>query len=278
MYLAEKEINGKLVRLRVEHDDITLNNPREWDNLGTMVCWHNRYDLGDSHDYGEPRDFLVDLIENLNSTTRYEELEKYVENYFKNHCVKKDDKGDYYIAYGDEFIEEYYDTEDEAYDRLDELKDEFIDYDWQDELKNNELMSIIENHYVILPLFLYDHSGITMNTTGFTCGWDSGQVGWIYVSHDVIKEEYGKDDEEQLEEVRTYLENEVETYDQYLRGEVYYFSLEEKVVCECCKNEEWEHIDSCGGFYGSDWEENGLKDHVGKEYEELVNELKYQFN
>ena len=30
--------------------------------------------------------------------------------------------------------------------------------------------------------FIYDHSGITMNTTGFSCPWDSGQVGWIYCS------------------------------------------------------------------------------------------------
>jgi hypothetical protein len=34
---------------------------------------------------------------------------------------------------------------------------------------------------VILPLYLYDHSGITMNTTGFSCGFDSGQVGFIFV-------------------------------------------------------------------------------------------------
>ena len=26
-------------------------SPREWDNLGTMVCFHNRYDLGDKHEF-----------------------------------------------------------------------------------------------------------------------------------------------------------------------------------------------------------------------------------
>jgi len=36
--------------------------------------------------------------------------------------------------------------------------------------------------FLNLPLYLYDHSGITMNTTGFSCGWDSGQVGIIYIS------------------------------------------------------------------------------------------------
>lgn len=39
----------------IEYKDFTINihqddgpmNPRDWDNLGTMVCFHNRYDLGD---------------------------------------------------------------------------------------------------------------------------------------------------------------------------------------------------------------------------------------
>ena len=32
-----------------------------------------------------------------------------------------------------------------------------------------------------LPLYLYDHSGLTIATTPFSCPWDSGQVGWIAV-------------------------------------------------------------------------------------------------
>lgn len=35
---------------------------------------------------------------------------------------------------------------------------------------------------VVLPLYLYDHSGITINTTGFSCPWDSGQVGFTYAT------------------------------------------------------------------------------------------------
>lgn len=44
--------------------------------------------------------------------------------------------------------------------------------------------------YKVLPLYLYDHSGITMNTTGFSCGWDSGKVGFIYMKLEKIKECY----------------------------------------------------------------------------------------
>ena len=46
----------------------------------------------------------------------------------------------------------------------------------------------------MLPLYLYDHSGLAMSTESFSgraphAEWDSGQVGWIYVSkEDALKE------------------------------------------------------------------------------------------
>ena len=69
---------------------------------------------------------------------------------------------------------------------------------------------------VILPLYLYDHSGITMNTCGFSCPWDSGQVGWIYADKAMIEQEHGKITPEILEKVRQTLEAEVKEYDYYL--------------------------------------------------------------
>ena len=37
-------------------------SPREGDNLGTMVCWHSRYNLGDKHDHANPTDFRLSLL------------------------------------------------------------------------------------------------------------------------------------------------------------------------------------------------------------------------
>lgn len=48
-----------------------------------------------------------------------------------------------------------------------------------------------EDNVVCLPLYLYDHSGLTMNTTGFSCYWDSGQVGWIYATKEKLRKETG---------------------------------------------------------------------------------------
>lgn len=39
-------------------------SPREWDNLGHMVCFHSRYDLGDKkHEFSDPQE-LIDFLEN----------------------------------------------------------------------------------------------------------------------------------------------------------------------------------------------------------------------
>ena len=173
--------NGNTLEIHYDDGD---SNPREWDNLGKMVCFHRNYTLGEKHDYNQ-----------------------------------------------------------EDYNSWEELKDAIEEK---------------ERPIVILPLYLYDHSGITMNTTGFSCGWDSGQVGWIYVTkkqlefigtHISDNETYA----EFKERLEKFLVAEVKVYDQYLTGDVYGFIL---------KDAEGDAVDSCWGFYGDNWKENGLTDHV----------------
>jgi hypothetical protein len=109
---------------------------------------------------------------------------------------------------------------------------------------------------VCMPIYMYDHSGITINTTGFACPWDSGQVGFIYVTDDKMKKEYGENyTKEQVEEARKVLLSEVLTMDQYIRGDVYGFNLVK----------DGEVIDSCSGFYGDDFYKNGMKDYIPAE-------------
>ena len=88
--------------------------------------------------------------------------------------------------------------------------------------------------------YLYDHSGITMNTCGFSCPWDSGQVGWIYADKAMIEQEHGKITPEILEKVRQTLEAEVKEYDYYLTNQCYGFQLFKEDV----------EVDSCWGFLG----------------------------
>ena len=108
-----------------------------------------------------------------------------------------------------------------------------------------------------LPVYMYDHSGCTLNTTGFSCGWDSGQVGIIYADKDQIKAE-GLVFED-LEAVKERLRVTVETWDTFMRGEIYGYAvykldtkhedcpedLEDADVDESYA----ELVDSCYGFY-----------------------------
>lgn len=109
------------------------------------------------------------------------------------------------------------------------------------------------DQYISLPVYMYDHSGITISTSPFGCRWDSGKLGIIYVSKQDIKEEYGDCSEETVEKVLERLNGEVETYDQYLRGDIWGYVVEKSKVYTAEDGDQilqWETVDSCWGFFG----------------------------
>lgn len=124
-----------------------------------------------------------------------------------------------------------------------------------DELSGDELREKLEQNCVMLPLYLYDHSGLAMNTGGFSCPWDSGQVGFILISRPDAIDEWGEAWRERAEAV---LRAEVEEYNRYLQGDVYRFIAEERDL----PDGQWEVVDDIGGFYGSDPRTNGMTDHL----------------
>ena len=48
-----------------------------------------------------------------------------------------------------------------------------------------------EDVAAILPLYMYDHGGITIRTTPFDCQWDSGQVGFIWITRKSVSANLG---------------------------------------------------------------------------------------
>lgn len=120
---------------------------------------------------------------------------------------------------------------------------------------------------IMLPLYLYDHSGITMSTSSFSCRWDSGQVGFIYVSKAKVRQEYGWKllTKERIAKIEAILKSEVEVYDQYLTGDIWGFEVTED-----------DQEDSCWGFFGSDPLKNGILAHLSERAAELVKAGQYQ--
>lgn len=102
-----------------------------------------------------------------------------------------------------------------------------------------------EKEALMLPIYLYDHSGITISTGAFSCPWDSGQVDWIYVLPEKIRQEYSckRITKVVRERAMKVLQAEIQTFDEYLQGEVYGYMV---------MDDDWEHIDSCWGYFGSD--------------------------
>ncbi|MBE3585396.1 MAG: hypothetical protein IMW94_04390 [Thermoanaerobacter sp.] len=125
---------------------------------------------------------------------------------------------------------------------------------------------VVRENAIILPLYLYDHSGLAMNTTGFSCPWDSGQVGWIYVTKEKVREWFGvkRVTRKVRDRAVAVLEAEVKEYSQWLKGDTYGYILEDA---------EGNVIDSCWGFFGTDWQENGMADEIPAEYRRLLKKV-----
>lgn len=155
------------------YQDEDPNDPREDDNIGTMVCFHRNYKLGDKHKFNSPEHF-------------------------------------------DEWHAERVAGKETPCER-----------------------------FLMLPLYLYDHSGISMRTYphGQHVDWDCGMVGYIYITYSQIRKEYSakRVGKALLARVTKYLENEVETYNQYLTGDVYGIVV---------TSDDGEEVENCWGFYG----------------------------
>lgn len=167
------------LKIDYDNDNSCLDSPRDWEgNIGKMICFHKRYDLGDKHDYSNPDEFHDFLKINQQSMNDYNKV---------NTTLRGE----------------------------------------------NNLFIQNKKNLILLPLYLYDHSGITIATTPFHCRWDSGQVGYIYA-----KKSKKRTDEETIK----ILNQEVKLYDQYITGEIYKFEISKKQ----------NFLDGLWGFYQKD--------------------------
>ena len=99
----------------------------------------------------------------------------------------------------------------------------------------------------ILPVYVYEHSGSSISTSPFSCRWDSGQIGFIYIADkEKFKKAFGlkKMNNQKALDVMDSIIREINTI---WNGFVYGFIVKD--------NESGEHIDSCGGFIGYDTDE-----------------------
>ncbi len=140
-------------------------SPRDWDNMGTMTCFHPNYELGDKHEFSDPL----------------------------------------------------------------------------------ELKEILDRPDVIaLPLYLYDHSGISISVSHvypYDDKWDSMTVGYIWVDKAKIRECFQVKNVTQSirQKVIDSLVCEINTYNHFITGNVYGYTIHNRSgLC----------VDSCWGYFG----------------------------
>jgi len=131
-----------------------------------------------------------------------------------------------------------------------DLGDKDHEYDTKDYAGWDEMKAAIirkEKTAFILPLYLYDHSGLAISTGReypFNCPWDSGQIGFVFVSKAAIRKEFGrKTTQEHLERALKAMLAEVKLYDMYLQGDIWEYEV---------KDAEGEVLGSCYGYYGQE--------------------------
>jgi len=136
----------------------------------------------------------------------------------------------------------------------------------------NEVEQYIHANYdpvFISPLFLFDHSGITISMNGFgqfdPHGFDWGQVGFVFVSRADALKEYGvkRITADIQDKILKVVSNEVKTYDNYLRGEVYSIRVED---------EAGDVLDSCAGYIGYEWALESAEEMLEHRLQVLENE------
>ena len=273
------EDEGKRYCLHIRQDSES-GNPREWaDNIDIMACWHRNYSLGDKVDEKTPEEFWRRLVrDNVSNAEIYAAAEAgklYGIRLAPN--AEEPERVDVYETY---YLRTVLGNSDASevleYEAL--SKDGVVDY-IMDDLTESHCMTLMEPYMECMPLRLYDHSGITMS-----CGaagwpyndcWDSMQVGWIVLLKEKAISELGADEETWRERAVACMETSVKTYDQYLTGEIYGYTLYVENTDDSGKTE-WAEIDSCWGFLGSDVMESGLAENVSYDLWEAIQEDRYE--
>ena len=249
--------------IRIEQDNYP-DNPRETnENFGTMVCWHRKYNLGDKHEYTDPSEFFRELVGNTFSA-----------NELVNYCtdipqadirlVYNAPTDQWYLqdTYNGKWYTEYMCTPEQL--DFEETKDRILDC-----LSGKSLMELANKKNILMPLYLYDHSGISISCSHgypYNDRWDAGQVGWIYVSYDEVQRCYGEVTPETIAKAEQCMETEVSEYDSYLRSDCYGYTIE--------KN--GEEVDSCWGYIGDMREMIAeMRSNANEEYRHLFDHVDY---
>lgn len=253
--------------LHVELDEYP-QDPRSWDNISVLACFHRNYSLGDAIDEKNPEDHWRMLVrrfvsdEEVFRAARDGKLEGI-------RLERNPDCQDEYDVYETCYLYGWQ-SPNEAKECLEysEIGERSVSEYINDDLTIGHCQTLLEPYLEWKPLWLYDHSGISIS-----CGrrvwpyndmWDSGQVGFAYVTRQKLVEEgiVSADSDDWRSKASEIIMQEVEDYDMFVRGDCHYANvyIKDDDCCGAPEADGWRLEESVGGFLGSDIVENGIAD------------------
>lgn len=264
LYLGDNDFvkfehEGKHYVLHI-HDDPYPDDPRNWGRLATMACFHRRYNLGDKIGTSDPEEFWQGLVADFVPDT--ELVSAVQDGKVSGMKLEPNDDPDCVTL----CVLSYWATPlghsepDWTYDPVDK------DPRWladaiRENLSIGNCQSLLEPYLEWLPLWVYEHGGITMScgdrSYPYNDRWDSSCAGWIVMSKDSVMDNLAVTEENWRTKAIECMRGEVELYDHWLTGNVYGYTLLEETAPD-----EWTEVDSCWGFYGDDVLTNGIADNV----------------
>ena len=189
--------NGNKVQAELVYDP-DATNPREWDNLGTILIASS-----------------------------------------KSHWVAStDDTVDTSIHQGRN-----------PYEHWDNIRREQL------KLKKSEIA-------IAYPITKYEHGSISLSL-GYKQGWDYGVVGFVYVTKETLRAEYGvkRITKSIIESAVDRLQDELDTLTRWLNGECYGWQIKEYALDD--EGLDWEEVDTldnCWGYFDQDYAFGSMQD------------------
>lgn len=242
-----------------EYRDCTINvyydndaeSPRKWDNVAVFVCKYGNYSLGDRQD-------IEDVIKEL--FAEHVSPKAIIDYFVKTRHAElvegeEGDRSDHYYKYQkkwyDDSMHDYYIDADSQTD-----DEDTISCAMADELSEGEKLQLVcdSDDIVVLPIAVYEHSGITMWLGSvddhFDSQWDCSDVGFAYIEKETaMKEGALKEGDDWKAWATNRMSSAMKVYDEYLRGECYGYEVED---------EDGDFVDGCWGYIGDSKVEDSI--------------------
>lgn len=134
-----------------------------------------------------------------------------------------------------------------------------------EEIAEAERTGFLDGKKIIhLPVYGYDHGGMVLDTKAFSCPWDSGKLGIVFVTEERAREELGWDrlNAARRERIAITLGMEVRELSKWMQGDTWGYTV---------TNTDTGEEEECGGYIGRDYLDSYIRNRFPDPIEKLLN-------